>query len=145
MVREKIIFDRFEIPVLKGLNYLLDETKPTTDYLFINEPHEKFSMYFESGQKPFEISDRAIKNGDYCLLEMKRQNKSLHFYCPERLIGKGAVMWYFYVQFFAEDGGLFVLPGQIRVVMPDGCFRYADGKAKFIEVLDNIKVTKAYA
>ena len=51
MLEKRVLFEDFEFPVVKGLEYLMDEENPTTDYLFINEPSEKFSMYFERGQR----------------------------------------------------------------------------------------------
>ena len=67
MLERRVLFDSFEFPVIRGLDYLMDEENPTTDYLFINEPHEKFSMYFERGQKPFEVTDKNATDKEYCL------------------------------------------------------------------------------
>ena len=143
MVHGKVVFDAFEFPVIKGLEYLMDEDHPTTDYLFINEPHEKFSMYFERGQKPFEVRDRDAADREYCLFQMKRPNRTIHFYCPERRPDRESVMWYFYVEIFDENGNPHVLPGQMRVVLADGCLRMAGGKEKFIEILENVTIQKA--
>jgi hypothetical protein len=35
---ESVLYDRYEIPVIEGYEYLFDEKKPVTDYIFINEP-----------------------------------------------------------------------------------------------------------
>ena len=67
MLERRVLFDSFEFPVIRGLDYLMDEENPTTDYLFINEPHEKFSMYFERGQKHFEVTDKNATDKEYCL------------------------------------------------------------------------------
>ena len=57
MTRKRILFDKFEFPRVKGLEYLLDEKKSITDYLFVNEPHDGFSMYFENGFARVELGE----------------------------------------------------------------------------------------
>lgn len=140
MVGGKVLFDRFEIPILKGLDYLLDESKPMTDYLFINEVRDKFSMYFELGQKPFEISKQGADGREYCLFEIKRKNRKIYFYCPERVENRQTVMWYFYVELFDEMGKAHLLPGQIRLSITSGCLKTIGEKSLFIEVLERIKL-----
>ena len=140
MLEKRVLFDSFEFPIIRGLNYLMDEENPTTDYLFINEPHEKFSMYFERGQKPFEVTDKSATNKEYCLFQMKRPNRTIHFYCPERLPNRESVMWYFYVEILDEYGKVHTLPGQIRVVLADDCLRMSDGKTQFIKILEQVKL-----
>ena len=104
MLEKRVLFEDFEFPVVKGLEYLMDEENPTTDYLFINEPSEKFSMYFERGQNPFDISKTSATDKTYCLFQIKRQNRTIHFYCPERLPNRESAMWYFYVEILDENG-----------------------------------------
>ena len=141
VLEKRVLFDSFEFPVIRGLNYLMDEENPTTDYLFINEPHEKFSMYFERGQKPFEVTDKSATDKEYCLFQMKRPNRTIHFYCPERLPDRESVMWYFYVEIFDENGKVHTLPGQMRVVLKSSCLRLTDEKKQFIEILEQVKLT----
>ena len=141
VVHGKVLFDSFEFPVIRGLDYLMDEENPTTDYLFINEPHKKFSMYFERGQKPFEVTDKGATDKEYCLFQFKRPNRTIHFYCPERMPDRESVMWYFYVEIFDENGNPHILPGQMRVVLADGCLRMAGGKTQFIEILEQVKLS----
>ena len=141
MVRHIVLFDRFEIPVRRGLDYLMDEENQATDYLFINEPHGKFSMYFERGQKPFEVTDRSTADHEYCLFQMRRPDRTIHFYCPERLPDRESVMWYFYVEIFDENRNAYILPGQIRLVPAHGCLRMADQKTQFIEVLEQVRLS----
>ncbi|MBQ8213894.1 MAG: hypothetical protein IJZ80_07790 [Clostridia bacterium] len=143
MVQGKVLFDRFEFPVIRGLDYLMDEENPSTDYLFINEPRERFSMYFERGQKPFEVMENGATDKEYCLFQMRRPNRTIHFYCPERLPDRESVMWYFYVEIFDGNGRSHVLPGQMRVVLADGCLRMSGGKEKFIEILENVQLAEA--
>ena len=41
MTDKRILFGNFEFPRTNGLEYLLYEEKFVTDYLFVNEPHER--------------------------------------------------------------------------------------------------------
>lgn len=140
MLEKHVLFDRFEFPVIKGLSYLLDEESPTSDYLFINEPHNKFSMYFETGQKPFSISETATENQEYCLLELNRKNRKICFYCPERPQNRESVMWYFYVELFDDNGNACILPGQIRMAFSKGCMRIAEQHSRFVTILEQVKL-----
>lgn len=140
MHEKRVLFDRFEFPVIKGLDYLLNEESQASDYLFINEPHDKFSMYFEVGQKPFSLSETATENKDYCLLELNRKNRKICFYCPERVSNRESVMWYFYVELFDENGVSHCLPGQIRLAYSRGCLRIAEERTQFIEVLEQVRL-----
>ena len=141
MLEKRVLFDRFEFPVIRGLNYLMDDKSPTSDYLFINDPHEKFSMYFEVGQKHFNVTEKGEKENDYCLFQIKRTNRTIHFYCPERLPNRESVMWYFYVEILDENGKVHTLPGQMRVVLKSSCLRLTDEKEQFIEILEQVKLT----
>jgi hypothetical protein len=141
VLEKRVLFEDFEFPVVKGLEYLMDEENPTTDYLFINEPNEKFSMYFERGQNPFDVSQTSETDKTYCLFQIKRKNRTIHFYCPERLPNRESVMWYFYVEILDENGKVHTLPGQMRVVLKSSCLRLTDEKEQFIEILEQVKLT----
>lgn len=142
MLEKRVLFDRFEFPVIRGLNYLMDDKSPTSDYLFINDPHEKFSMYFEVGQKHFNVTEKGEKENDYCLFQIKRTNRTIHFYCPERLPNRESVMWYFYVEILDENGELQILPGQIRLSFPKGCIKITERKSPFIKILEQVELKK---
>ena len=51
MTDKRILFGDFEFPRTNGLEYLLDEEKLVTDYLFVNEPHEKFLKWFSKTKR----------------------------------------------------------------------------------------------
>ena len=143
MTDKCILFGEFEFPRTNGLEYLLNEECPVTDYLFVNEPHDRFSIYFENGFPIFtapENSDRP-----YCLFEMKRPGRNIKFFCPEKHPNLNTVVWYFYVELFDEKGEAHGLPGQIRVGSDDACLRMAKGKPQFFEVLENVKLNENYA
>ncbi len=136
MTDKRILFGEFEFPRIRGLDYLLDEEKPVTDYLFVNEPHERFSMYFEEGFPIFAVPENSER--PYCLFEMKSAGRKIKFFCPEKHKNIDTVVWYFYVELLDERGVAHGLPGQVRVGMRDFQSELAKGKPKFIEVLENI-------
>ena len=74
MTDKRILFGDFEFPRIRGLDYLLDEKKPVTDYLFVNEPHDSFSMYFETDFPAFTLPEGGDR--PYALLEMRRPDPS---------------------------------------------------------------------
>ena len=80
MTGKVIFFDEFKIPIVDGLEYLVDEQKQETDFLFINEPNESFSMYFERGFPLFTVPQNSERN--YGLFELKRQGRIIKFFCP---------------------------------------------------------------
>ena len=143
MTEKRILFDRFEFPVERGLEYLVNENIPETDFLLINEQHDAFLLMFEKDFPIFTVP----KNSDqpYCLFEMKRPGRVIKFFCPERHKNLDSVVWYFYVELFDEQGVPHGLPGQVRVQMNDSCIRMAKNKPKFIEILERVKLKQAFA
>ena len=136
MTDKRILFGDFEFPRTNGLKYLLNEELLVTDYLFVNEPHDSFSMYFENGFPIFTVPENSER--PYCLFEMKRSDRRIKFFCPEKHPNLDSVVWYFYVEVLDEKGVAHGLPGQVRVGMRDFRSELAKGKPKFIEVLENI-------
>ena len=143
MTDKRILFGNFEFPRVSGFEYLFDEKKPITDYLFVNEPHEKFSMYFENGFPIFEVPKNSDRS--YCLFEIKSPGRKIKFYCPEKHANLDTVVWYFYVELFDSDGTPYGLPGQVRVDTNDPYVRMMKGKPPFLEILETVKLNKNYA
>ena len=143
MTDKRILFGNFEFPRVSGFEYLFDEKKPITDYLFVNEPHEKFSMYFENGFPIFEVPKNSERS--YCLFEIKSPGRKIKFYCPEKHANLDTVVWYFYVELFDSDGTPYGLPGQVRVDTNDPYVRMMKGKPPFLEILETVKLNKNYA
>ncbi|MBQ7391725.1 MAG: hypothetical protein IJV73_03490 [Clostridia bacterium] len=141
MTRKRILFDKFEFPKVSGLEYLLDEEKSITDYLFVNEPHDGFSMYFENGFPTFTVPENSERS--YCLFEMKLSDRIIKFFCPEKHKNLSCVVWYFYVELFDERGVVHKLPGQVRVRRKEP-FLCTGGseKPKFLEILEQVKLNK---
>ena len=141
MTDKRILFGDFEFPRTNGLKYLLNEELLVTDYLFVNEPHDSFSMYFENGFPIFTVPENSER--PYCLFEMKRSDRIIKFFCPEKHKNLDMVVWYFYVELFDEQGVAHGLPGQVRVEFEGGCIRMAKQKPKFIEILEQVKLNEA--
>ena len=143
MTESWIIFGDFEFPIIKGLEYLTNESLSETDFLLINEPHQDFSLMFEKNFPIFSIPEKPER--DYCLFEIKRRDRVIKFYCPERRQNLEAVVWYFYVEIFDSNGNVHAIPGQVRVEFDGVCLRRIKGKPKFIEVLEQIKLHETCA
>ena len=143
MTKGRILFDKFEFPRLKGLEYLHDEKNDITDYLFVNEPHERFSMYFENGFPIFKVPEDGDRS--YFLFEIKNPDRRIKFFCPEKHEKLDTVVWYFYVELFDTRGVGHELPGQIRVSTRYPYVRMMKGKPPFFEILETVKLREAFA
>lgn len=143
MSEKRILFGKFEFPRIKGLEYLFDEDKTVTDYLFVNEPHEKFSMYFEEDFPMFTVPQDAER--PYFLFEIKRPGRLIKFFCPEKHANLDTVVWYFYVELLDTDGTAHGMSGQVRVDTNDPYIRMMKGKPPFIEILETVKLKEKYA
>ena len=140
MTDDSILFGEFEFPRANGLKYLLNEEMHVTDYLFVNEAHDGFSMYFEKGFPIFSVPESSER--PYCLFEIKRPERLIKFFCPEKLPNLNSVVWYFYVELFDEQGIAHSLPGQVRLGVDDLYYKLSRGKPKFIEVLENVRLSR---
>lgn len=136
MTDKRILFGDFEFPRANGLEYLFNDELLITDYLFVNEPHEKFSIYFENGFPFFRVPENSDRS--YFLFEINSPGRIIKFFCPEKNKHLDTAVWYFYVELLDENGVAHSLPGQVRVSMRDFQCELAKGKPKFIEVLENI-------
>ena len=138
MTDKRILFGDFEFPRTSGLEYLLNEEQLVTDYLFVNEPHEKFSMYFEDGFPIFKVPEGSDR--PYFLFEMKSPGRMIKFFCPEKHENLDSAVWYFCMELYDESGEVHTLPGQVRVEFDGDILRQAKGKPKFIELLEGVKL-----
>lgn len=140
MTDKRILFDRFEFPRIKGLEYLLNEGSAVTDYLFVNEPHDEFSMYFEKDFPVFTVPENSEE--PYCVFEMKRPGRKIKFFCPEKHAHLDTVVWYFHVELLDDLGMTHGLPGQVRVGMRDPGVYLSTGSPKFLEVLEQVRLAR---
>ena len=133
-----ILFNEFEVPIINGLEYLSNDKFISNDYLFINELNDGFSMYFEKEFPVFNIPENTSR--EYCLFEIKRSNKNIKFFCPEKQKNIDSAVWYFYVEINDENGIIHILPGQVRVSFAGVSLFQAKGIPKFINVLENVQI-----
>ena len=138
MTEKRILFDRFEFPVEKGLDYVINENVPETDFLLINEPHDTFSMTFEKDFPIFTVPKNSDR--DYFLFEQKRKDRVIKFFCPEKHENLDSAVWYFFMELYDENGEAHTLPGQVRVEFDGNIIRQTKGKPKFIELLEGVKL-----
>ena len=141
MTEKRILFGKFEFPVEKGLEYLVNENIPETDFLCINEPHDTFSMMFEKDFPIFTVPESSDR--DYLLFELKREDRIIKFFCPEKYERLDSAVWYFYIELYDKKGEVHTLPGQVRVEFDGDMIRHAKGKPKFIELLEGVKLATA--
>lgn len=137
-MEKNILFDMYEFPVIKGLDYLTNEDVLNSDYLFINEEHDNFSMHFEKDFPVFSIPENLERN--YCFFELKRNNRTIKFFCPEKQKNLNTSVWYFYVELKDDVGKQHILPGQIRVVYENIQEFQIKSFPKFIEILEKVKL-----
>lgn len=141
MNAKTICFGAFEFPVEKGLEYLVNDKLPDTDFLLINEPSDSFSMTFEKDFPIFTVPEKSERA--CCLFELRRRDRVIRFFCPERRENLDAAVWYFYVEMLDPQGDIHTLPGQVRVEFDGWGLRKVKGKPKFIQVLEEVKLRQA--
>ena len=138
MTDKRILFGEFEFPVEKGLEYLINENLPETDFLCINESGDAYSMMFEKDFPIFTVPKNSDR--DYFLFEQKRKDRVIRFFCPEKHENLDSAVWYFCMELYDERGEAHTLPGQVRVEFDGNILRQAKGKPKFIELLEGVKL-----
>ena len=138
MTEKRILFGKFEFPVEKGLEYLVNENLPETDFLCINEPHDTFSMMFEKDFPIFTVPKNSDR--DYLLFELKRSGRLIKFFCPERHENLDTAVWYFCMELCDESGEVHTLPGQVRVEFDGKFIRQTKDTPKFIELLEGVNL-----
>ena len=143
-VTEKTIsFGEFEFPVEKGLEYLVNDRVAKTDFLIINGKDNSFSMTLELDFPIFTVPEKTDR--DYFLFELRRRDRTIKFFCPERPKNLNSSVWYFCAELFDERHEAHTLPGQVRVEFDGDLIRRSKGTPKFIEILEYVKLKQALA
>ena len=138
MVRKRVRFGEFEVPIPRGHEQITDKDE-TTDYLFINAPKEIYTVYFDSGM-PF-YSDRILNGySEGSTLELKLPDRKIVFFCPSRGGDRKDGLWYFNIEFPSEDSEVLTLPGQVMVNSDEVYRKTVGGKLPFVEILEQIKL-----
>ena len=144
MVRKRVRFGEFEVPIPKGHHRITDRDE-TTDYLFINAPREIYTVYFDSGM-PF-YSDKILSGfPEGSTLELKLHDRRIVFFCPSRDGDRKDGLWYFNIDFPSEnDTEVLTLPGQVMVNSDEVYRKTVGGKLPFVEILEQIKLNLSTA
>ena len=139
MVRKRVKFGEFEVPIPKGHQRITDKDA-TTDYLFINAPKDIYTVYFDSGM-PF-YSDKILSSyPEGSTLELKLPDRRIVFFCPSRGGARKDGLWYFNIEFLTEDETeVLTLPGQVLVNSDEVYRKTVGGKLPFVEILERIKL-----
>jgi len=139
MVRKRVRFGEFEVPIPKGHHRITDRDE-TTDYLFINAPREIYTVYFDSGM-PF-YSDKILSGfPEGSTLELKLPDRRIVFFCPSRDGDRKDGLWYFNIDFPSEnDTEVLTLPGQVMVNSDEVYRKTVGGKLPFVKILEQIKL-----
>lgn len=136
-----ILFNEFEFPKIKGLEYLINTNQLNSDYLFINDVNDFFSIHFEKDFPTFIIPKNSELN--YSLFEFKKDNKKVKFFCPNRPKNINSTVWYFNIEII-DDDETHVLPGQICVILDKINMFQVKSIPKFIDILEKIKIYKKF-
>ena len=139
MVRKRVKFGEFEVPIPKGHQRITDKDA-TTDYLFINAPKEIYTVCFDSGM-PFYSDKILSRYPEGSTLELKLPDRKIVFFCPSRGDARKDGLWYFNIEFPTEDETeVLTLPGQVLVNSDDVYRKTVGGKLPFVEILEQIKL-----
>ena len=138
MVRKRVKFGEFEVPIPKGHQRITDKDA-TTDYLFINAPKEIYTVYFDSAM-PF-YSDKILVNCEEgSTLELKLSDRRIVFFCPSGGSDRKDGLWFFNIDFATGGDEMLTLPGQVMVNSDEVYRKTVCGKLPFVEILERIKL-----
>ncbi len=144
MVRKRVRFGEFEVPIPKGHQRITDRDE-ATDYLFINAPRDIYTVYFDSGM-PFYGENILNAYPEGSTLELKLPDRRIVFFCPSRDGDRKDGLWYFIIEFPTEDDSeVLTLPGQVMVNSDEVYRKTVGGKLPFVEILEQIKLNLSTA
>ena len=138
MLRKRVRFGEFEVPIPRGYQQIIDKDE-TTDYLFINAPKDIYTVYFDSGM-PFYSEN--ILNGFFkgSTLELKLPDRRIVFFCPSGGSDRKDGLWFFNIDFTTGGDEVLTLPGQVMVNSDEVYRKTVCGKLPFVEILERIKL-----
>ena len=138
MLRKRVRFGEFEVPIPKGYKRITDRDE-TTDYLFINAPREIYTVYFDSAM-PF-YSEKILGDCEEgSTLELKLSDRRIVFFCPSGGSDRKDGLWFFNIDFATGGDEMLTLPGQVMVNSDEVYRKTVCGKLPFVEILERIKL-----
>lgn len=136
MVKKRLKFDEFYVPIPKGHKQIIDKDE-STDYLFINAPKEIYTLYFNSDMPLYEGNIlNAYEEGSS--LEIKLHDRKIIFYCPSLSGKRSDGLWFFSIEFFTNNDMVLLLPGQILLNSDKVYRKTVRGKLPFVKILEKI-------
>ena len=136
-MENKIILSNFQIPIIKGLTYLTDNSE-SIESVVINAPRMQYSLYFEKN-----MENQDIENIDeYNLILIKKNNHKIYFFYHYKQNKIKTTLWYFKIEILDEEGKVNILPGQ--VLMDSSIINKQRNSIKlpFMNILENVKINK---
>ena len=138
MLRKRVRFGEFEVPIPKGYHQITDKDD-TTEYLFINAPKEIYTVYFDSAM-PF-YTDKILGDCEEgSTLQLKLSDRRIVFFCPSGSGDRKDGLWFFNIDFTTGGDEVLTLPGQIMVNSDEVYRKTVCGKLPFVEILERIKL-----
>jgi hypothetical protein len=138
MVKKRLKFNEFNVPIPKGHKRIIDKDE-NTEYLFINAPNDIYTVYFHSGMPLYEENILNMHN-EGSMLEIKLNDRKINFFCPTLSRNRKDGLWFFSIEFFINDNEVFVLPGQILLNSDDVYRKTVEGKLPFVKILEDIQI-----
>lgn len=137
MVKIRLKFNEFNIPIPKGHKQIIDKDE-TTDYLFINAPNDIYTVYFNSSMPLYEENILNSYN-EGSTLEIKLNDRKIVFFCPSLSGKRKDGLWFFSIEFFTNNNNeVFILPGQILLNSDEVYHKTVEGKLPFVKILEEI-------
>ncbi len=138
MLRKRVRFGEFEVPIPKGYHQITDKDD-TTDYLFINAPKEIYTVYFDSAM-PF-YTDKILGDCEEgSTLQLKLSDRRIVFFCPSGSGDRKDGLWFFNIDFTTGGDEVLTLPGQVMVNSDEVYRKTVCGKLPFVKILERIKL-----
>ena len=136
-MENKIILSNFQIPIIKGLTYLTDNSE-SIESVVINAPRMQYSLYFEKNMENHDIENID----EYNLILIKKNNHKIYFFYPYKQNKIKTTLWYFKIEILDEEGKVNILPGQ--VLMDSSIINKQRNSIKlpFMNILENVKINK---
>ena len=136
MVKKRLKFNEFHVPIPKGHKLIIDKDK-TTDYLFIDAPKNIYTVYFHSDMPLYEENILNAYN-EGSTLEIKLRDRKINFFCPSLSGNRSDGLWFFNIEFFSNNNEVFILPGQILLNSDEVYRKTIGGKLPFVKILEKI-------
>ena len=130
------LFDKYSLVIPKGLKWSADGP-PGQRVLFITDKKESFTVSFEEGMKPRDMTPDTDKSVPTVSYQCCKDGKYIH---QKRNTAGNMTYSYFHIELEDDDGKTLYLSGQIVVTDK---YQWSDGvEPVLLELLEGIAVCK---